>query len=149
MDSAAFRKYKLEAQASGLRRNSFTRLRFELVWSPKWRCPNKLPISWSRAKGTVPFSLREIWDSPRGNWDSPGLCKAQQKSRRSFDRRLCGSDRPDQPATRSTNPASCWLRTGCCSLRTALASICLTLSRVTLKIRPTSSRVYVYPSPRP
>ena len=44
-------------------------------------------------------------------------------------------------ANPSRNPLSCLLRTGCCSLRTAFASICRTRSRVTLKIRPTSSRV--------
>ena len=37
--------------------------------------------------------------------------------------------------------SSCRLLTGCCNLRTALASICLTRSRVTLKMRPTSSSV--------
>jgi len=42
LDSAAFRKYKLEAQASGFGHNSFTRLRFELVWRPKWRCPSRI-----------------------------------------------------------------------------------------------------------
>jgi hypothetical protein len=33
------RIYKLTAQASGSRRKSFTRLRFELVSDRKWRCP--------------------------------------------------------------------------------------------------------------
>ena len=61
-----------------------------------------------------------------------------KKSRWSVDQRL-GDSR--QPAMRSRNPANCPLRTGCWSLRTALASICRTRSRVTLKIRPTSSRV--------
>ena len=41
----------------------------------------------------------------------------------------------------SMKPASLRLRTGCCSLRMALASTWRTRSRVTLKIRPTSSRV--------
>src|SRR5438067_1550725 len=41
----------------------------------------------------------------------------------------------------SRKPSSCRLRTGCCSLRTAFASIWRTRSRVTLKMRPTSSRV--------
>src|SRR5262245_11279926 len=41
----------------------------------------------------------------------------------------------------SRKPSSCRLRTGCCSLRTALASIWRTRSRVTLKMRPTSSSV--------
>ena len=40
-------------------------------------------------------------------------------------------------------------RTGCWSLRIAFASTWRTRSRVTLKIRPTSSSVYVYPSPMP
>ena len=44
-------------------------------------------------------------------------------------------------AARSRKPANCWLRTGCCSFLTALASIWRTRSRVTLNIRPTSSRV--------
>ena len=44
-------------------------------------------------------------------------------------------------ASTSRKPLSCLARTGCCSLRTALASICRTRSRVTLKMRPTSSRV--------
>ena len=41
----------------------------------------------------------------------------------------------------SRKPSSCRLRTGCWSLRTALASIWRTRSRVTLKMRPTSSSV--------
>ena len=40
-----------------------------------------------------------------------------------------------------TNGSKYRLRTGFCSLATALASICRTRSRVTLKMRPTSSRV--------
>jgi len=42
----------------------------------------------------------------------------------------------------ATNGSRYRLRTGCCSFATALASICRTRSRVTLKIRPTSSSVY-------
>ena len=49
----------------------------------------------------------------------------------------------------SRKPSSFRARTGCCSLRMALASTCRTRSRVTLKILPTSSSVYVYPSPMP
>ena len=52
-------------------------------------------------------------------------------------RRLTGRGQP----VLSRKPSSCRLRTGCCSLRTALASIWRTRSRVTLKIRPTSSSV--------
>src|SRR3954471_23810378 len=43
--------------------------------------------------------------------------------------------------TPATNGSRYLLRTGFCSLATALASICRTRSRVTLKIRPTSSSV--------
>ena len=57
--------------------------------------------------------------------------------RHSGGRRLVISGQP----VLSRKPSSCRLRTGCCSLRTALASIWRTRSRVTLKIRPTSSRV--------
>jgi hypothetical protein len=39
------------------------------------------------------------------------------------------------------NPSSFRARTGCCNLRMAFASTCRTRSRVTLKIRPTSSSV--------
>ena len=43
----------------------------------------------------------------------------------------------------SIKPSSFRARTGCWSLRIALASTCRTRSRVTLKILPTSSSVYV------
>lgn len=54
----------------------------------------------------------------------------------------CGPDR-------LRKPSSLRARTGCWSLRIALASTWRTRSRVTLKMRPTSSSVYVYPSPMP
>ena len=46
-----------------------------------------------------------------------------------------------EPAAPSRKFSSCRDRTGCWSFFTALASICRTRSRVTRKIRPTSSSV--------
>ena len=51
------------------------------------------------------------------------------------------STHPALTFARSRKPSSCLQRTGCCSLRTAFASIWRTRSRVTLKMRPTSSSV--------
>src|SRR6187402_3085043 len=71
-----------------------------------------------------------------------------EKSRRSEDRRLTriqlllnSSTYAAAADTPATNGSRYLLRTGFCSLATALASICRTRSRVTLKIRPTSSSV--------
>ena len=50
---------------------------------------------------------------------------------------------PPPPLDISRNPCSLRARTGCWSLRIALASTWRTRSRVTLKILPTSSSVYV------
>ena len=57
----------------------------------------------------------------------------------------CQSSGSSSPSSSITMPSrkldSCLARTGCRSFRTAFASICRTRSRVTRKIRPTSSSV--------
>ncbi|GEM_PF-2576218 len=63
--------------------------------------------------------------------------------------RPCDSTAASRPCVQcgmvmfSRNPSSLRARTGCWSLRMAFASTCRTRSRVTLKIFPTSSSVYV------
>ena len=78
-----------------------------------------------------------------GVWSGSGYKKTHGHLARGFGVSKTITAFPVQCLAPSRNPSSIRLRTGCCSFRTALASICRTRSRVTLKIRPTSSRVYV------
>ena len=92
-------------------------------------------------RGLRRWEVRERSDS--SNVES-AICRSGRRpsraQKKTAGRLATGGWWPVQPVL-SRKPSSCRLRTGCWSLRTALASIWRTRSRVTLKIRPTSSRV--------